>query len=53
MPEASTGKEDDTVALPIPKTRSSRRRLRAPIEDESSLVLFDEIELSDFMVGAA
>jgi hypothetical protein len=47
-PDASTGKLDDTVAFPDPKTRSSRRRFRAPIEDKSSLDFVKEETASDF-----
>lgn len=46
-PDASTGKVDDTVAFPDPKTRSSRRRFRAPIEDRSSLDFVEEETASD------
>ena len=45
-PEALTGNDDATVAPPEPKTRSSRRRLRAPMEDESSVDFAAEEGLS-------
>jgi hypothetical protein len=45
-PDALTGNDDATVAPPEPKTRSSRSRLRAPMEDESSVDFAAEEGLS-------
>jgi hypothetical protein len=52
-PEASTGKEDDTLALLPPKTRSSSRRFRAPSKDISSFDLIKECIVSIFVERAA